>query len=195
MINPDSTHIVRNKALKTVILVDGSCLYKAFENSSDSLVKRSLIFDSILKYITILQNKFYSNSIIYYDSQFPDWFKSRGKYNIEVTHFHKQLEKLGVQIRTSPLVYRGPKQGKSGKFLERGVDVTLGMHAGILISSGEFFRILIVSGDGDFRPVAESAIENNLKCTIIFPGKISSEYNKIAGVERIKFRLNSRNGV
>ena len=195
MITADSTHILRNKVLKTAILIDGSNLYKEFQNSSDNPVNRSTIFKLILENTTVLQNKFYSNSIIYYDSQFPEWFKGGSKYNNELKHFHKQLEKLGVQIITSPLVYKGSKQGKPGKFSEKGVDVNLGMDAGRLICSGEFTRIIIVSGYGDFSPVAESAIENNLQCTVIFPGKISSKFKKIAGVNIIEFSPNNRIGV
>ncbi|MGE9809858.1 NYN domain-containing protein [Ferroplasma acidiphilum] len=195
MINPNSTHILRTKVLKTAILIDGSCLYKAFQNLSDNPVNRSTIFKLILENTTVLQNKFYSNSIIYYDSQFPEWFKGGSKYNNELNHFHERLEKLAVKIRTSTLVYRVPQQGKRGKFSEKGVDVNLAMDAGRLISSGEFFRIIIVSGDGDFGPVAESIIENNLQCTVIFPDKISSKFKKIAGVNIIEFSLNSRIGV
>lgn len=189
MINPYSTHTSRNKVIKIIMLVDGSCLFNEIKNSYNSPVKRPTINNDIVGYITQLQNKCYTNKTIYYDSIFPEFLKKAIKLNKETIILHEQLEKLGVEILTHTLQVKNSQKGKL-EFYEKGVDVNLGLDAGRLIYSGEYSRIIIVSGDGDFESVAESAIKNNLQCTVIFPGKINLSYSKIPGVKIIKFPLN-----
>lgn len=90
-------------------------------------------------------------------------------------------------------MYRNLNHGKSVELLEKGVDVKLAVRAAELIILGEFNRIIIVSADGDFYPVAELARKYNLECIIDFPGKISSLYKKIPWVKIARFQLNSIN--
>lgn len=183
MTNPDFSHTSGNAELKTVILADISCLFNAVKKSYNSHANRSTINRSIVKYMTKLKHEHPADKAICYDSKFPESFKNRRKSNNETNILHGELKNIGFETVSSPLMYR--KQG----IFEKGVDVKLAMDATELIHSGIFHRLIIVSGDGDFYPVAELAVRNHLEFIIIFPGKISSLYTKLPEVKITKLPL------
>ncbi len=185
MINPDFSHTSGNQELKTVLLADISCLFNAIKKSYNSPSNRSTINMSIVKYMTKLKQEYSADKAIGYDSKFPESFKNRKKSNNETNRLHEDLKNIGFDTISFTLVHRNSKQG----MFEKGVDVKLAMDATELIHSGIFHRLIIVSGDGDFYPVAELAVRNHLEFIIIFPGKISSLYTKLPEVKITKLPL------
>jgi len=140
---------------KMAIFIDGGYVYHILKDNF-GIDNYSIDYEKFVKWIS-------GNSIIlrtyYYDClpyQSPQPTPRERRFVSKKQRFFLYLEKLSrFCVRQGKLVYRGNDDHGEGIFIQKRVDLLLGLDLGSLVSTHKVDEVAIITGDSDFIPVVE----------------------------------------
>ena len=142
---------------KMAIFIDGGYVYHILKNNF-GINNYSIDYEKFVNWIsgdsTILRTYYYD--CLPYQSPKPT--KKESKFLSKKQKYFLYLESLPrFCVRQGKLVYRGSDDKGKGIFIQKRVDLLLGLDLGSLVSTHKVDEVAIITGDSDFIPVVEFA--------------------------------------
>ena len=142
---------------KMAIFIDGGYVYHILKDNF-GIDNYSVDYEKFVKWIssdsTILRTYYYD--CLPYQSPKPT--KRESNFLSKKQKYFSYLERLPrFCVRQGKLVYRGNDDKGKGIFIQKRVDLLLGLDLGSLVSTHKVDEVAIITGDSDFIPVVEFA--------------------------------------
>lgn len=142
---------------KMAIFIDGGYVYHILKNNF-GINNYSIDYENFVKWIsgnsTILRTYYYD--CLPYQSPKPT--RKESKFLSKKQKYFLYLERLPrFCVRQGKLVYRGNDDKGKGIFIQKRVDLLLGLDLGSLVSTHKVDEVAIITGDSDFIPIVEFA--------------------------------------